>query len=138
MHNQGKGPFYLDLTAGTPEEIDYIEWSISHEGKEWNFLDYLKSQEGFDSKSDKLESSSNSREMAGTASSGLVVNRDLETGMKKKVCLPQETRWVDCRGSVLPGAFAMGWHAGGDGRQRGYGHQKAFFAVKGDTLERFN
>ena len=81
MHGQGKGPFYLDLTRGTEEEIRYIEWSISHEGKGYRFLDYLKNQEGFDFRKDKLEWLPNSREMAGTASSGLLVNKDLETNI---------------------------------------------------------
>ena len=39
MHREGKGPFYLDLTGVTEEEIRYIEWSIGNEGKgffSWN------------------------------------------------------------------------------------------------------
>lgn len=110
MYNQGKGPFYLDLTGGTEEEIRYIEWSISHEGKGAYFLDYLKNQEKFDFAKDKLEWLPNSREMAGTASSGLVVNKDLETGIKGLFAAGDEVGglpWV-----CAPGAVTTGWHAG--------------------------
>ena len=55
MHREGKGPFYLDLTGGTEEEIRYIEWSIGNEGKGSLFLEYLKNQEKFDFRKDKLE-----------------------------------------------------------------------------------
>jgi succinate dehydrogenase/fumarate reductase flavoprotein subunit len=130
-HNQGEGPFYLDLTGGTEEEIKYIEWSISHEGKGSYFLDYLKNQEGFDFGSDKLEWLPNSREMAGTASSGLVVNKDLETGIKGLFAAGDEVGglpWV-----CAPGAFTMGWHAGEMAAKEAR-NQKAFFAVSGDKV----
>ena len=48
LRKQGKGPFFLDLTSGTEEEIKYIEWSISHEGKGCYWLDHLSQQENFD------------------------------------------------------------------------------------------
>ena len=108
--NQGRGPFYLDLTGGTPEEIKYIEWSISHEGKGNYFLGYLKNQENFDFARDKLEWFPNSREMAGTASSGLVVNKNLETETKGLFAAGDEVGGVPW--AAAGGAVAMGWHAG--------------------------
>ena len=110
LHNQGRGPFYLDLTGGTEEEIRYIEWSISHEGKGSFFLDYLKKQEKFDFRKDKLEWLPNCREMAGTASSGLVVNRDLETATKGLFAAGDDVGGVPW--AAASGAFTMGWHAG--------------------------
>ena len=110
LQDQGKGPFYLDLTGGTEEEIRYIEWSIRNEGKGSYFLDYLKNQEHFDFRRDKLEWLPNTREMAGTASSGLVVDRNLETGIKGFFAAGDEVGglpWV-----CSPGAVTMGWHAG--------------------------
>lgn len=110
LHDQGKGPFYLDLTGGTDEEIKYIEWSIKNEGKGSYFLDYLKKQEGFDFRKDKLEWLPNTREMAGTASSGLVVDNNLETGIKGLFAAGDEVGglpWV-----CAPGAVTTGWHAG--------------------------
>jgi succinate dehydrogenase/fumarate reductase flavoprotein subunit len=110
MHQQGKGPFYLDLTGGTEDEINYIEWSIRNEGKGTLFLDYLKSQEGFDFRKDKLEWLPNSREMAGIASSGLQVDSRLETAIKGLFSAGDEVAGVPMAGA--PGAFTMGWRAG--------------------------
>jgi len=110
LHKQGEGPFYLDLTGGTEEEIKYIEWSIGNEGKGSLFLDYLKSQEGFDFRKDKLEWLPNSREMAGTAASGLLVNNDLETEVKGLFGAGDDVGGVPWAGA--PGAFVMGWRAG--------------------------
>ena len=110
MYKQGEGPFYLDLTGGTEEEIRYIEWSIRNEGKGSLFLDYLKNQEGFDFRKDKLEWLPNSREMAGTASSGLVVDTNLETEVKGLFGAGDDVGGVPWAGA--PGAFTMGWRAG--------------------------
>jgi succinate dehydrogenase/fumarate reductase flavoprotein subunit len=109
LHRKGEGPFYLDLTGGTEEEIRYIEWSIGNEGKGSLFLDYLK-REGFDFRRDKLEWLPNSREMAGTASSGLVVDSRLETEVKGLFCAGDDVGGVPWAGA--PGAFTMGWRAG--------------------------
>lgn len=131
LHTQGKGPFYLDLTSGSEEEIQYIEWSISHEGKGFYFLDYLKNQEAFDFRKDKLEWLPNSREMAGTASSGLVVDKNLETGTKGLFAAGDEVGglpWV-----CAPGAFTMGWHAG-EMAAREAGRQTAFFGLSAEKV----
>jgi succinate dehydrogenase/fumarate reductase flavoprotein subunit len=131
LHDQGKGPFYLDLTGGTDEEIEYIEWSIRNEGKGSYFLDYLKKQEHFDFRKDKLEWLPNSREMAGTASSGLVVNKDLETGIKGLFAAGDEVGglpWV-----CAPGAVTMGWRAGEMAARQAVA-QKSFMDVKEDRL----
>ncbi len=134
MHNQGRGPFYLDLTGGTEEEIRYIEWSISHEGKGFLFLDYLKNQEGFDFRRDKLEWLPNSREMAGTAASGLVVNNDLETEIKGLFAAGDEVGGVPW--SASPGAFTMGWRAG-EMAAREAMKQKSFIDVGKDKIDSF-
>ena len=110
MYKQGKGPFYLDLTGGTEEEIKYAEWSVSNEGDGFRFLDYLKNQEKFDFRKDKIELLPNSREMAGTAASGLAVNKDLETELKGLFAAGDEVGGLPWQASS--GAFTMGWHAG--------------------------
>jgi succinate dehydrogenase/fumarate reductase flavoprotein subunit len=110
LHQQGGGPFYLDLTGGTEEEIRYIEWSIGNEGKGSLFLDYLKNQERFNFRRDKLEWLPNSREMAGTAASGLWVDNNLETEIKNLFAAGDDVGGVPWMCS--PGAFTMGWRAG--------------------------
>jgi len=132
LHSQGKGPFYLDLTSGTEEEIRYIEWSISHEGKGLRFLDYLKNQERFDFRKDKLEWLPNSREMAGTASSGLLVNKDLETQIKGLFAAGDEVGGVPWAAS--PGALTMGWHAGEMAAKQAL-RQKDFLPVNEEKVE---
>jgi succinate dehydrogenase/fumarate reductase flavoprotein subunit len=132
LYNKGNGPFYLDLTGGTEEEIKYIEWSISHEGKGSYFLDYLKNQEHFDFSKDKLEYLPNSREMAGTASSGLVVNKDLETDIKGLFAAGDEVGglpWV-----CAPGAVTMGWHAGEMAAREAI-NQKSFIDIEGNKVD---
>ena len=134
LYNKGNGPFYLDLTGGTEEEIKYIEWSTNHEGKGSYFLDYLKNQEHFDFSKDKLEYLPNSREMAGTASSGLVVNKDLETDIKGLFAAGDEVGglpWV-----CAPGAVTMGWHAGEMAAKEAM-NQKSFIDVDENKLDTF-
>jgi succinate dehydrogenase/fumarate reductase flavoprotein subunit len=131
-HQQGGGPFYLDLTGGTEEEIRYIEWSIGNEGKGFLFLDYLKNQEKFDFRRDKLEWLPNSREMAGTAASGLWVDNNLETEVKNLFAAGDDVGGVPWMCS--PGAFTMGWRAG-EMAAREAKKQKSFLAVSGEKLE---
>ena len=119
---EGKGPFFLDLTDGTDEEIKYIEWSIVNEGKGSLFLDYLKRQEHFDFRRDKLEFLPNTREMAGTASSGLVVDKHLETGLKGLFAAGDEVGGMPW--SASPGAFTMGWRAGENAAKEAASHKK--------------
>lgn len=132
LYRQGKGPFFLDLTNATEEEIKYIEWSISHEGKGYHFLHYLKEQENVDLRMDKLEFLPNSREMAGTAASGLVVNTDLETSLRGLYAAGDEVGGVPWTASA--GAFAMGWRAG-DGAGRRAKAQDSFAPVCDERIE---
>ncbi len=132
MYNQGRGPFYLDLTGGTEEEIKYAEWSISHEGKGSYFLHHLKDQEKFDFRKDKLEWLPNCREMAGTASSGLVVNKNLETETKGLFAAGDEVGGAPW--TAAPGAFTMGWHAGEMAAKEAMS-QKSFLDVNEEKLD---
>jgi succinate dehydrogenase/fumarate reductase flavoprotein subunit len=125
LYRQGQGPFYLDLTRGSEDEIKYIEWSISNEGKGSLFLDYLK-REGFDFRRDKLEWLPNSREMAGTAASGFVVNGKLETEVGGLFAAGDDVGGFPWSGA--PGAFVMGWRAG-ERAARDARQQAAFMPV---------
>jgi succinate dehydrogenase/fumarate reductase flavoprotein subunit len=110
LRKQGKGPFFLDLTSGTEEEIKYIEWSISHEGKGCYWLDHLSQQENFDFRKDKLEYLPNTRELSIAQAAGVVVDKNLETELKGLFAAGDEVGGLPFSSS--PGAFSMGWHAG--------------------------
>ncbi len=110
LRKQGKGPFFLDLTKGTEEEIKYIEWSITHEGKGHYWLDYLKTRENFDFSKDKLEYLPNTRELSIAQAAGVVVDKNLETQLKGLFAAGDEVGGLPFSSS--PGAFSMGWHAG--------------------------
>lgn len=116
LRKQGKGPFFLDLTSGTEEEIQYIEWSISHEGKGYWWLDYLADQEKFDFRKDKLEYLPNTRELSIAQAAGVVVDNNLETDVKGLFAAGDEVGGLPFSSS--PGAFSMGWHAGDLAAQR--------------------
>ncbi len=131
LHQQGKGPFYLDLTGGSDEEIRYIEWSIRNEGKGSFFLDYLKNQEGFDFRKDKLEWLPQSREMAGTAASGFWVDTNMETEVGNLFAAGDDVGGVPWMCS--PGAFTMGWRAG-EMAAAAAGKQEAFLAAGSEKL----
>jgi succinate dehydrogenase/fumarate reductase flavoprotein subunit len=132
MHQQGKGPFYLDLTGGSADEIRYIEWSIGNEGKGSLFLDYLKNQERFDFRRDKLEWLPNSREMAGTAASGFWVDTNMETEVRSLFAAGDDVGGVPWMCS--PGAFTMGWRAG-EMAAIAARKQEAFLAAGAEKLE---
>ncbi len=132
LHDKGEGPFYLDLTGGTEQEIKYIEWSISNEGKGSYFLDYLWNQEKFDFRKDKLEWLPTSRELAGTAASGILVNKNLETRIKGLFAAGDDVGGVPWMCS--PGAFTMGWKAG-EMAARAARKQKSFAPVQKETVQ---
>jgi succinate dehydrogenase/fumarate reductase flavoprotein subunit len=106
---EGKGPFYLDGTGATEEEVQYAEWSLAHEGKCYQFSQHLK-EEGVDLRKDKIEYGMNDRELAGASAAGLVVNKNLETTLKGLFAAGDEVGGLPW--SASPGAISMGWHAG--------------------------
>ena len=80
------------------------------------FLEYLKDQEKFDFRKDKLEWLPNSREMAGTAASGYVVGTNMQTEVANLFAAGDDVGGVPWMCS--PGAFTMGWKAGEMRRSR--------------------
>jgi succinate dehydrogenase/fumarate reductase flavoprotein subunit len=114
---QGEGPFYLDFSEATEEEIDYIAWSIKNEGKGTQFMRYFEEEEGLDLRKNSQEYAGwANRELAGTAAKGLWVDRNLETDIRNLFAAGDEVGGVPWAAS--PGAFTTGWHAGEMAAQR--------------------
>ncbi len=108
---EGQGPFYLDFSEGTDEEVDYIEWSIGNEGKGRQFLRYFKDEEGANLKDNPQEYAAYwPREISGTAARGLWVDKDLETETKNLFAAGDEVGGFPWQ--AAPGALTQGWHAG--------------------------
>ncbi|MBW2609960.1 MAG: FAD-dependent oxidoreductase [Deltaproteobacteria bacterium] len=105
---KGEGPFFLDCTGGSEEEIAYVEWSWSHEGKGWLFLRHLE-EEGFDLRKDMIEFTLNNAQMTGFASSGVWVDDHLETGISGLYVAGDEIGgfpWFSSQGAAGSGWFA--------------------------------
>ena len=115
------GPYYLDCTGGTEKEIRYVEWAISHEGKGRQFLKHLE-EEGVDLRQDKLELGLKGREIGNLSCAGLVVDGDLETGLKGLFAAGDEVGGTPFTAST--GAFVMGWHCGDLAGKRALGRKK--------------
>jgi succinate dehydrogenase/fumarate reductase flavoprotein subunit len=103
------GPYYLDCTAATDEEIRYVEWALSNEGKCNHFLNHLK-EERVDLRRDKLEFGFQGREVGNLSCAGLVVDGDLQTEIEGLFAAGDEVGGTPFTAST--GAFAMGWHSG--------------------------
>ena len=130
---QGEGPFYLDFSEGTDEEIDYIAWSIRNEGKGTQFMRYFEGEEGLDlGKNSQEYAGWANRELAGTAAKGLWVDKDLETGIQNLFGAGDEVGGLPWAAS--PGAFTMGWHAGGMAAKRAK-EQKTFLPVSDEKMK---
>jgi succinate dehydrogenase/fumarate reductase flavoprotein subunit len=123
----GEGPFYLDFSEATDEEIEYIEWSIKNEGKGTQFLRYFKGEEKADLRKNRQEYvGSWPREISGTAAKGLWVDKDLETDIRNLFGAGDEVGGLPWQASS--GAFTQGWHAGEMAARRAAA-QKAFAAI---------
>jgi succinate dehydrogenase/fumarate reductase flavoprotein subunit len=110
LRDKGEGPFFLDLTGGTKEELAYIEWSMSHEGKGFHWLHLAKAEHDLDLARDRLEMVPQARELGQLAAAGLLVDAHLETSVKGLFAAGDEVGGLP--GSASPGAATMGWHAG--------------------------
>ncbi|MFH1489832.1 MAG: FAD-dependent oxidoreductase [Pseudomonadota bacterium] len=104
-----RGPYYVDCTRGSEEEIRYVEWALQNEGKCRQLLTYFR-EEGMDLRKDKVELGLGSREVGNLAASGLVVNSDMETALEGLFAAGDEVGGIPFGAS--PAAFTMGWHAG--------------------------
>jgi succinate dehydrogenase/fumarate reductase flavoprotein subunit len=110
---KGEGPFYLDFSEGSDDELAYIEWSIKHEGKGTQFMRYFQGEEGANLRDNPQEYAGLwPREISGTAAKGLWVNQDLETGIRDLFAAGDEVGGLPWQASS--GAFTQGWPRKGE------------------------
>jgi succinate dehydrogenase/fumarate reductase flavoprotein subunit len=110
-HEEGGGPFYLDFSQATDQEMEYIEWSIKNEGRGTQFLRYFQGEEGADLRKNMQEYAGYwPRELSGNAAMGLWVDKNLETEVKNLFGAGDVVGGLPW--AAAPGAFTMGWHAG--------------------------
>lgn len=128
----GEGPFFLDFSEASDEEIAYIEWSIENEGKGTQFLRYFKEEERADLRKNSQEYvGSWPREISGTAAKGLWVNTELETDIRNLFAAGDEVSGLPWQAST--GAFTQGWRAGEVAAQRAAG-QKSYLPGNDDKV----
>ncbi len=129
---QGEGPFFLDFSEATDEEVDYIKWSIKNEGKGTQFMRYFEDEEGLDLRKNPQEYAGwANRELAGTAAKGLWVNKELETELRNLFGAGDEVGGVPWAAS--PGALTMGWYAGEIASKRAK-EQRSFLKINDEIV----
>ena len=132
-HLEGGGPFYLDFSEATDQEVEYIEWSIRNEGKGTQFMRYFKDEEGADLRKNKQEYAGYwPRELSGNAGMGIWVDRNLETEIGNLFGAGDVVGGFPW--AAAPGAFTMGWHAGEMAAKRAR-EQREFPPVKKESVE---
>ncbi len=125
------GPFYVDCTGGTEEEVGYVEWALSHEGKCRQLLEHLRGL-GVDLRKDKLELGLGSREIGNLAASGLLVDSRMETDIQGLFAAGDEVGGVPFGASSA--ALTMGWRSGETAAEHAE-RQKTFSPCDGDEVE---
>jgi succinate dehydrogenase/fumarate reductase flavoprotein subunit len=105
---EGKTPFYLDLTDGTEEEIQYAEWSYRNEGLCWVILEIMKDM-GLDFRKDAFELELEPSGMLTGGFLALFIDTDCKTNVPGLfACSP-----VQFAGEVAaPTYIVLGWRSG--------------------------
>ncbi len=107
--NNAGGPLYLDCAEGTDEEIAYVKWSMSNEGKMWLLNKFLDDND-VDLKNDKLEFGLGDVEMSGSSSAGAWVDNNCQSCIKELYVAGDEIGGVPW--ACGPGAIVTGWYTG--------------------------
>lgn len=130
---EGRGPIYMDCTANTPAQIDYIRWALHNEGNTL-FLRYLE-QEGIDLGKHPIEFTVYEPKLS-AGNSGIHVNTRCETNIPGLYAAGDAIGGV--KRSVLPGALTLGWIAGEQAaeRSRTRKHMVKDLAKEKEVLER--
>ncbi len=100
---------YVDLQEATDEEIAYIKWSISNEGRGWLFLRNAE-HEGMDFRQAKIPFRLNHNVRFKAQSSGVLVDRQCESTVKN-LFAAGDAVGASASGAAS-GAIVFGWEAG--------------------------
>ena len=106
--NQGRGPIYCDLTEGTEEEIQFSEWSLTHEGGGYALLHLMKNA-GIDFRTHKLEMGPGEIELGNFGAGGIYVDDKCHSTVPGLFAAGDEMGGVPL--GCAPGALATGWYA---------------------------
>lgn len=105
---EGRGPIYMDCTAGSPEDLAYIKWAMSNEGN-YVYLEYLD-KEGIDFGRNPIEFGS--YELWGGSEGGAGIDVDVSCATSVRGLFAAGDELAGIYHSAASGAAAMGWIAG--------------------------
>ncbi len=111
MFKSGKGPVYMDCTETAAEDIEYMMWSLVHEGNT-AMLDYMK-KEGIDVRKHRVEFRQYEPFLIG--SRGIEINEKGETSVPGLYAAGDD---VGNFRADLSGAATYGWIAGRNAAER--------------------
>lgn len=125
----GRGPIYMDCTANTPEQIDYIKWALSNEGNTV-FLDYLE-KEGLDLAKNPIEFAAYELKIS-EGNCGVHINTRCESSLPGLYAAGDAIGGV--KRSVCPGALTLGWLAGEQAAMRSRTVKHANLDLSGERV----
>lgn len=99
---------YMDFNEATDEEMEYIKWSLSNEGKMWLFLRNLK-RENIDLKKVKIPYKYEKKNTMHGPGAGIFVNKKCETTVKGLYAAGDS---MGVTGGSGPVAVVFGYEAG--------------------------
>lgn len=115
---EGRGPIYMDCTANTAQQIEYIHWALKNEGNTV-FLRYLE-QEGINLGKQLVEFTAYEPKLS-AGNSGIYINIRCETSIPGLYAAGDVIGGV--KRSVTPGALSLGWLAGEQAAERSRGRE---------------
>jgi len=126
MFKSGEGPVYIDCSATSKEDLEYMMWGLVHEGNT-AMLDYMK-KEGIDVRKHRVEFRQYEPFLIG--SRGIEIDEKAETSVSGLYAAGDE---VGNFRADLSGAATFGWIAGKNAASRGK-RIKAYQKAEADPL----
>jgi succinate dehydrogenase/fumarate reductase flavoprotein subunit len=128
MFKSGKGPVYMDCTETAADDIEYMMWSLIHEGNT-AMLDYMK-KEGIDVRKHRVEFRQYEPFLIG--SRGIEINEKGETSVPGLYAAGDD---VGNFRADLSGAATYGWIAGRNAAERAKKRKGFEKAEQADLVE---